>query len=169
MKYRPRRFMVSVAAALAAAADKVLPGAKSEIASDLPEATMRELSLIPRLKLVTPIKPCPECHRPAEMEWREDGEAVRVGCGPCSISVEASVPPQSREIEGANRPVPLEGRQKAAQAEAIENWNLHSTGLWNARQAEVSRHYQTKIEPDYKAVNATPESDKLENKIRRKD
>lgn len=102
------------------------------------------------------------------MEWREDWEAVRVGCWACSLSVEAMVPPESQKVPGSeNRTAPLEMRQKVAQAEAIENWNLHVEGLWNARNGEVSQAFKTKVKADWAAINARPESDRPENRERR--
>lgn len=163
----PRRSrLASAAAAVASALDAILPGKKPAAEHEEP-SVLRQLEQRPILKLVTPLKACPDCGGPADFEWRDDGQAVRAGCVKCSFSLEAMVAPQSEPVPGCKPPVPLETRQRSAQAEVTEMWNLHADGGFDGRAGQVG-HYKTKIlPPDLDAINAKPDSEKFENRMRR--
>lgn len=57
-------------------------------------------------------------------------------------------------------------RQRSAQAECAEMWNLHAGGEWNAREGERMRGVRTKIEPDHGAMNAMGAHESFENRQR---
>lgn len=164
------RIRSSIAAAMAAVADGASAVMSPEGQSEQKEpAALRELEMRPILKLVTPLLPCPQCRKVPEIEWREDGQALRVGCVQCNQGLECLVAPETVVTEaqraaGCKPVADLKQRQRSAQADVAESWNAYAGGMGFDIRTGVMGHVKTKVTPDWAAINGKAESEKPQHR-----